>query len=243
MSLGINQEDSWQKFWSRRRILEFLLLNQGKEKKFQSVKMLGLFHAFFQDYIHLRSLKLEIGSFFEEIHLPWIYEDYKERMDQKITQGETEQAINNLKGGKTPGLNGFSVEFCKTFKAQISGRLWELFRACFSLGKLPPSWRQAKIRLIPEEEMDLSKPESYRPMSLLNEDYKILVSILIPRLSTFVGEYTGDQTGFLKQWYIRSSIRRVINLIEMAQVRKDPTIFYFLYAAKAFDRVEWDFLL
>lgn len=38
---------------------------------------------------------------------------------------------------------------------------------------------------------------------------------------------------------MRSSISRVMNLTEIAQIRKEPVVFYFLDGAKAFDRIEW----
>lgn len=68
--------------------------------------------------------------------MPWVNEDYKERMEQEIMQEEIEQAIDNLRGENTPGMDGFSGELYKRFKVHISGRLRNLFRACFSLGKV-----------------------------------------------------------------------------------------------------------
>lgn len=98
--------------------------------------------------------------------------------------------------------------------------------------------------LIPKKGKDLSKPESYRPMSLRNVDYKIFVSVLVARLNGFTGEYDGeDQVGFLKHRYKKNCMQRVMNLIEIVQIRKEPVLFYFLDAAKAFDRVEWNFLI
>lgn len=73
-------------------------------------------------------------------------------------------------------------------------------------------------------------------MSLLNVDYKNFVSYQDGYC------YGEDQTGFYKQRYIRNSIRRMMNLIELSKSRKDPVVFCFLDAAKAFDRVQWGFL-
>lgn len=76
----------------------------------------------------------------------------------------------------------------------------------------------------------MSKQVSHWPVSLLDVG-KIFVSVLVARLNTFRGEYIGEeQAGFLKQSYMRRSIRRTMNLTELAQIRK------------AFDRVEWYFL-
>lgn len=40
-----------------------------------------------------------------------------------------------------------------------------------------------------------------------------------------------------------NNVRRVMNLIELAEIRSNPVVFYLLDTAKAFDRVEWDFLV
>lgn len=52
----------------------------------------------------------------------------------------------------------------------------------FSEG-LPQTWRGAKLILIPKDGKYLAYPEAYRPISLLNTDYKILTSILDDRLN------------------------------------------------------------
>lgn len=67
------------------------------------------------------------------MRLVQIKEEYKE-MERKISQGEIEQVIDKVKGGRTHGTDGFSGEFYKIFEVQISGRLVELFKACFGLG-------------------------------------------------------------------------------------------------------------
>lgn len=46
---------------------------------------------------------------------------------------------------------------------------------------------------------DQKRVESYRQISLLNNDYKILAAILITRLNKVIGRLIhDDQTGFLK---------------------------------------------
>lgn len=157
-----------------------------------SKKKLGLFHAFFFSDLYASSNPkvAEILRFLKERPLIQI-KYYKEMMEREISWGELELAIKNLKGGRTPGTDGFTGEFYKRFKTQLLERWLDLFKACFELGKLPPSRRQARLVVIPKEGEDWTKPELHKPISLLNVDYKIIVSILVPRLNSFIGECIG----------------------------------------------------
>lgn len=83
---------------------------------------------------------------------------------------------------------------------------------------VPPSWREALVVLIPKEGKDLNIPESYRTISLLNVDYKILASILASLLMKICQGLIGpDQSGFLTDRHLSHSIKRVINIINFSK--------------------------
>lgn len=82
--------------------------------------------------------------------------------------------------------------------------------------------------------------ESWRPISLINEDAKIFTVNLANRLNSFIGKYIGkDQNGFIQGGQISDLIRRVLNLMYLA---KETNSKVGLYIFKAFDLVEWDAL-
>ena len=84
--------------------------------------------------------------------------------------------------GRSPGSDGLSTEFYLAFWKVLGEDLIKVFNASFSSGHLPPSLRRAFITLLFKKGHRLD-PKNWRPISLLNSDYKILARILARRLS------------------------------------------------------------
>lgn len=70
--------------------------------------------------------------------------------------------------------------------------------------------------MIRKEGLDESDVRNYRPISLLNTDYKIYASILANRLKEYLIEHIyEDQVGFLPCRHLKDNIRTPINVIEV----------------------------
>ena len=74
---------------------------------------------------------------------------------------------------KSSGSDGFTVEFYLHFWNMIPKYMIESFQYAFQSGILSISQRQGVISLIPKKKKDLELLENWRPVSLLNVDYKI----------------------------------------------------------------------
>ena len=106
--------------------------------------------------------------------------------------------IKNLPKNKSPGTDGFTGEFCQTFRKDLMPILLKLFQKIAKEGTLPNSFHEATITLISKSDKDNTKKENYRPISLLNIGAKILNKVLANRIRQHIKKLIyHDQVGFI----------------------------------------------
>uniref|UniRef100_A0A8C9XT72 Reverse transcriptase domain-containing protein n=1 Tax=Sander lucioperca TaxID=283035 RepID=A0A8C9XT72_SANLU len=185
----------------------------------------------------------DINTFLSELELPTVTEEQNKKLLSTITKEEIQLAIQRLKGGKMAGADGFGPEWYKIMQVFLVPILQKTFNWVMAYKIVPPSWREAIISIIPKEGKDRLQCSSYRPISVLNIDYKLFTSIMSRRLETILpGLIHKDQTGFIKHRQTQDNIRRVLHILRQVDKQKLETLVLSLDAEKAFDSVKWFFL-
>ena len=180
--------------------------------------------------------------FLEQLHFRTISNDDKIVLDSPLTIKELYEAIGEVNSGKAPGPDGLPIEFYKTFKKQLVRPLLNMYEESFSKGTLPDSLRLAIITLILKPNKSPTECSSYRPISLMGCDTKILCKVLARRLDVYLPQLIiDDQQGFILKRQGYHNIRRVMNILHEKHNAKDTALLS-LDASQAFDRIEWDYL-
>lgn len=93
--------------------------------------------------------------------------------------------------------------------------------------------------------MDPFECSTYRPISLLNADIKILAKIPASHLDTVMKNLISkDQRGFVRGQLSFSNIHSLFGVVHSFKLSQDPVaqVIISLDAETAFDRVEWKYL-
>ena len=125
-------------------------------------------------------------TFLEKYNLPKLNKEEADNLNRPITAAEIEAVIKKLPAHKSPGPYGFTGQFCEAFKEELTPIFHRLFEKIQNKGRLPNSFYEASIILIPKPEKDTMKKENFRPISLMNIDAKILNKILANRTQQYI---------------------------------------------------------
>ena len=170
--------------------------------------------------------------------------EQKEQLDKPISLEEIAQAIKQMAKNKTPGTSGFQVNLYMMFWIKLNQYLMQAFNYAYEIGQLNESARYGIISLRPKKGRDLAYVKNWRPIILLNTNYKILAKTLSNRIRKILPDIIqSDQVGFIHGKNIAFNLWKIIDTIQVAEDNDIPAIFVSIDFEKAFDRVNYQAML
>ena len=130
----------------------------------------------------------EVNKSLEKYNFPKLNLEELENLNRPITSTEIETVIRNLPKNKGPGPDNFTAEFYQNFREDLTPTLLKLFQKVTEEGKLPNSFYEATITLIPKPDKDATKKkkENYRTISLMSINANLLNKILANRIQLHI---------------------------------------------------------
>ena len=129
------------------------------------------------------------------------------------------------------------------FWEDIKWLVIDSFNEAFSEKELAETHNYSIIKLLFKKK-NREELKNYRPISLANIDYKLLANVLASRLHTVIGNLVSpEQTAYIRGRYIGENVRLLLDVIEFTKEKQIAGVALFLEFMKAFDSLEWNFLM
>ena len=165
-------------------------------------------------------------------------------MNNPITRNENEAVIKGLPKNERPGPEGFTGEFCQTFREELMPILLKLFQKIAEEGTLPNSFLRGHHHSDTKTK-DNTEKENYKPVSLMNTHAKILNKILANRIQQHIKKLIHhDQVGFIPGMQGFFNICKSINVIHhINKLKVKKRMIISIHAEKAFDKIQHPFMI
>jgi exonuclease III len=176
----------------------------------------------------------------EDLKVPQVHENRWEEITSEISEEELWKTIQTCADNKSPGTDGLNNNFYKAMWPYIKHHLLNSIKATLNTGNLSISQKQGIISLIPKADKDTSKLKNWRPITLLNQDYKYLAKCLANRCRKVLPDIVSpDQTGFIPGRLIGTNILKAQGILSHLREEQLEGIMMCIDFEKAFDMIEW----
>ncbi|WJX52536.1 hypothetical protein P8452_38639 [Trifolium repens] len=186
----------------------------------------------------LAQINLENALFMEELF--W----HEKSKDPDIDNGLVDEVIPNLITDRVNSPDGFGAVFFQTYWDIIQLDVINAVIQFFTSGWILPNFNSNTLVLIPKNE-NADSVNDYRPIAIANFKFKLISKIIADRLASIMPAITSiQQRGFIKGRNIKDCICLTSEAINVLHKRSfGGNLAIKVDIAKAFDTLQWPFLL
>jgi hypothetical protein len=208
-----------------------------------NVEIINNCRDFYQRLYDCEPIDSSLVDFFLD-GLPRLSDESSSTCDGPLSFSECWTAIRAMQNGKTPGSDGLPKEFYERFFHLFGADFINVVNQAYDKGSLSESQRTGLITLICKDPDHPELLENWRPISLLNIDYKIVSKTLASRLGKVLPDIVHkDQTCAVPGRSIVDNLHLLRNVIDYCHQKHTRCAIVSYDQTKAFDRVSHEFLL
>ena len=164
-------------------------------------------------------------------------------LEGPVTLSEVKGALFDMEADKSPGSDGLPAELYKFFFSDMGQDICDVLNNAFEHNILSKSQRHGLITLIYKDRGRRDDLTNWRPISLLNVDYKIMSKILANRVKRILHQIIHvDQTCSVSGRSISDNAHLLKNIQSFVDQKQLGAVFVSLDQQKAFDRVSWEYM-
>ncbi|CAN0922512.1 Transposon TX1 uncharacterized 149 kDa protein [Linum grandiflorum] len=158
---------------------------------------------------------------------------------RSVSEAEIWEVIKGCGGGKSPGPDGFPMEFFKNYWEIVKEDVCAAVMEFMASSSLPTSINSTFIVLIPKKEC-VEEFKDFRPISLVGSIYKVISKLLMARLKGCMENLISpQQCAFVSNRQILDAALIANEVIDVRQRSGKPGLVIKLDIEKAYDHVNW----
>ncbi|KAF3791374.1 Transposon TX1 uncharacterized protein [Nymphaea thermarum] len=220
----------------RQALLQSMVIGH---KEFLGEDILSALTAHFRDFY---SKPVCFRAPLPDIHLSSLSISCAITLEQPFLHQEIKNVVWALGSGKAPGIDGFLVEFFRTFWEAFSVDVFEFCDEFASNSIFLKEFNQATYVLVPKRP-NPTDVSHFRPISILGTPYKIVAKLLSLRLAPLMSSIINPfQVAFIRGRRLHDAVVLANEVVHSLYCLRLPSFILKLDISKAFDSVSWEFL-